>query len=159
MLFGKKIIAVCLAGIHDETNIKLISRLNEALVPQEYRLLVFNIGTDLNWNKENEDSEILVFDLIDYDTTDTIIILDEQIKDRHLSERIISKAKKKNVQVIVIDGNYEGCVNIRFDYRAGFEMLVRHVMEEHAPETVHFIAGFRGNSFSEKRIEVFKNII
>lgn len=159
MLFGKKIIAVCLAGIHDETNIKLISRLNEALVPQEYRLLVFNIGTDLNWNKENEDSEILVFDLIDYDTTDTIIILDEQIKDRHLSERIISKAKKKNVQVIVIDGNYEGCVNIRFDYRAGFEMLVRHVMEEHAPETVHFIAGFRGNSFSEQRIEVFKNII
>ncbi|MCI5586826.1 MAG: GGDEF domain-containing protein [Lachnospiraceae bacterium] len=159
MLFGKKIIAVCLAGINEENNIEFISKINESLTQLDYRLMVFNICTDLNWNEENEDSEILVFDLIDYDTTDTIIILDEQIKDRHLVEKIIDKAKKKDIQIIVIDGHYAGCVNIEFDYKAGFEELVRHVMAEHSPKRLHFIAGYKGNYFSHERIEVFRNVI
>ena len=52
MLLGKQIIAVCLAGIHDETNINLILRLNEALVPKEYRMMVFKMVDKLMYQEK-----------------------------------------------------------------------------------------------------------
>lgn len=159
MLNGYKIIALCLSRIQDAPNIDFVSELNEKLTEQGYRIFLFHISTDLYWNENNENSEVLVFELIDYSIVDTIIIMDEKIKDKAVSERIISNAKNANVPVIIVDGHYENCVNVQFDYESGFEKIVRHVMTEHKPKKLHFMAGGRNNKFSDARLEVFRKVI
>lgn len=141
MLNNYKIIALCLSGIQEAVNIEFLSELNSGLSNLGYRIFVYDIGTDLYWNETNDDSQTLVFELIDYAVVDVVIIMDEKIKDRLVSQHIISNARNANVPVIIIDGQYEGCMNVLFDYKAAFEKIVRHVMDIHAPKRPHFMAG------------------
>lgn len=159
MLNNYKIIALCLSGIQDASNIEFLSELNSKLSEQGYRIFVYDIGTDLYWDEANDDSQILVFKLIDYTIVDAVIIMDEKIKDRIVSERIISNAQNANVPVIIIDGYYEGCVNVLFDYQDGFEKVVRHVIIAHMPKRPHFMAGKKDNKFSDERINIFRRVI
>lgn len=159
MLHGYKIIAVCLAGIQDSACVDFVTQLNKELSPKGYRIFVYHISTDLDWNEKNEDSESLVFELIDYSIVDAVIIMDEKIKDTVLVERIVDNALEEDVPVMIIDGSYEGCVNIRFDFAKGFEQIVRHVLEEHKPQQPHMMAGYQGNKFSQERIDVFQKML
>lgn len=128
MLHGYKIIEVCLAGIQDSACVDFVTQLNKELSPKGYRIFVYHVSTDFDWNEKNEDSESLVFELIDYSIVDEVIIMDEKIKDTILVERIVHTALEESVPVMIIDGSYEGCVNIRFDFAKGFEQIVRHVL-------------------------------
>lgn len=159
MLNGYKIIALCLSRIQDVSNIDFVSELNDKLSERGYRIFLFHISTDLYWSENNEDSEISVYELIDYSIVDTIIIMDERIKDRSVSERIISNARKTNIPVIIADGYYENCVNVQFDYKAGFEEIVRHVITWHNPKKLHYMAGNRDNKFSDERKDVFRKVL
>lgn len=159
MLNGYKIIALCLSAIQDASSISFITELNDKLSKHGYRIFIYHMSTDMAWSDDMKDSETLVFDLIDYSVVDTVIIMDEKIKSRTVTEHIISKAKAAGVLVIVVDGQCAGCISVRFDYRTGFEEVVRHVMEEHGPRKLHFMAGSRGNPFSEERLEIFVMIL
>ena len=159
MLNGYKIIALCLSAIQDASSISFITELNDKLSKQGYRIFIYHMSTDMAWNDNMKDSETLVFDLIDYSVVDTVVIMDEKIKSRTVTAHIISNAKAAGVPVIVVDGQCAGCASVRFDYRTGFEEIVRHVMEKHRPRKLHFMAGSRGNPFSEERLEIFAMIL
>lgn len=159
MLNGYKIIALCLSRIQDTTSIDFISQLHSSLKEQGYRLFIFRMGMDSDWDDKNIDSSMHIFERIDYSIIDAMIIMDEKIKNKAITEQIIDNAKKANIPVIIVDGYYDNCVNIQFDYEAGFKEMVEHVMKVHKPKRPHMLAGTKGNKFSEERIEVFREVI
>ncbi|WP_197029622.1 substrate-binding and GGDEF domain-containing protein [Butyrivibrio sp. AE3004] len=108
---------------------------------------------------QNNYDETFVFDIIPYDKIDAIIIMDEKIKSIDVSEKIILNAKKHSVPTLIIDGDYEGTSQIHFDYAAGFESVVRHIIEFHHVKKPHFMAGNRDNKFSDERLDVFKKVL
>lgn len=159
MLNGKKIVTLCISKINDETSFEYIVSLNKELAKLGYNLFVYATCADLFWNTPGEEGEANIFELINYDITDAVIVFDEKIYNKECVEKIISKAKAANVPVITIGDAYEGCMNIKFDYEYGFEQVVRHVIDEHECEKLHFMAGIKGNEFSEKRLAVFKKVL
>lgn len=159
MLHGKKIAALCTSRINDSQVNHFMHELNKGLVSNDYRLLVYNINMDIYWVENYVPAEASVYNLIDYKTVDVIIIMSEKIKSNTVSGRIISKAKANGIPVIVVDGNCEDAVCISFDYEKGFEKIVRHVIEDHGVRKPHFMAGLKGDVFSEARLEVFKKVI
>ena len=46
-----------------------------------------------------------------------------------------------------------------FDHACGFEMLTRHIVEEHKISKIHFLAGDKGNPYSEQRIDALKKVL
>ena len=159
MLNGYKIIAVCLSRIQDEACIDFVSQLNSKLAERGYRVFVFHAATDSDWDEKNIDTSMHIYERIDYSVTDIIIIMDEKIKNRTLSNQLITNAKNANKTVIVVDGYYDKCVNVRFDYKEGFKKVVEHVMDVHRVKRPHMMAGIKGNVFSEERIDVFREVI
>lgn len=159
MLNGYKIIALCLARIQDMTSIDFVSQLNSRLTPLGYRILIFHAGTDSDWDNQNIDTGMYIYERIDYSMIDAVVIMDEKIKNRMITERMIANAKKANIPAIIVDGHYNHCVNVQFNYKSGFEQIVEHVMKEHNPTRPHMLAGSRGNKFSEERIEVFRKVM
>ncbi len=159
MIDGRKIVALCLSRINDAVSHELITKLNKLLTESGCNLFVYATGSDLYWNTPSELGETKIFDLIDYNTADAIIVFSEKIKSRDVIENVISNAKRKNIPVISIGEHIEGCYYTGFDYEAGFEKTVRHVIEHHRPKTVHFMAGLRNNDFSDKRLAVFRKVI
>jgi diguanylate cyclase (GGDEF)-like protein len=156
---GKKIVALCTSRIYDPQIQGYVEILNESLKKQDARLWIYAINADIYWKEDNLPAETHVFDFIRYDYVDVVIIMDEKIKSRGISRKIIKDASGHNVPVIVVDGKYEGTVSINYDYAAGFEQIVRHVVEHHGVKKPHYMAGFKDNKFSEERKEVFKKVI
>ncbi|MBQ8928596.1 MAG: GGDEF domain-containing protein [Oscillospiraceae bacterium] len=159
MIGGRKVIALCMSRIHDMENSRFIAELNRRCAKAACSLFIYNINTDLYWDDSHPSAETAVFDLIDCDRTDAIILMDEKIKSRRISGNILDRAHAARVPVVVVDGPGEDCARVSFDYAQGFEHVVRHVIEHHGVRDVHFVAGIPGNPFSDARIDIFRKVL
>ncbi|MCR5324465.1 MAG: GGDEF domain-containing protein [Lachnospiraceae bacterium] len=162
MYENKKIIALCTSRVFEPQVHGFIEILNETLKVHDCRLWIYALNADLYWKDDAEDedhSETPVFDLIMWDKTDVVILMDEKIKSQKVSQKIIARANEHSVPVIVVDGKHDNTIDISFDYAKGFEGIVRHVIEDHGSRKPHFMAGIKGNQFSDERLEVFKKVI
>ena len=159
MLHGYKIIAICTTKMHSQQDMSFLTELNERLRYLGYRIFIYSTCSDLYWNSRSEQGEKSVFDLIDFDVLDAVIITYEKIKNRTISRNIARSAMEKGLPVIVLDGHIDGCINMNFDFRAGFEKIVRHVVEDHGLRRLHMMAGMKDNVFSDERIEVFRKVL
>lgn len=158
MIDGKRILALCIPRVNDADCHQLITTLNSKLPDETWRLFVFATTTDLYWNNPSEKGEIAIFDLINYDAADCLIIFEEKIKNTATTRHIVEKAQKNNIPVISIGKSILGCMSTKFEYDRGFEEMVRHVIEVHGARRLHMIAGLRNNEFSEERIEAFRKV-
>ncbi|MBE6901651.1 MAG: GGDEF domain-containing protein [Ruminococcaceae bacterium] len=159
MLHGKKILGVCTSRIHSPLANTLIKTLDQKLRPHGYSIFAYTTNSDLFNNSPNDIGESSVFELMNYDVIDVLLVMCESFLNQPVLERIISRAQKHNVPVITFGGEFKGCIKPYFDYKAGMEQVVRHVIEHHGCRDLHFMAGFKDNVFSEERIAVFKDVI
>ena len=159
MINGRKLIALCTSRVYDPQIHGYIVRLNELLKKEGYSILIFAINSDIYWEEDRQATERYVFDLIPYSSIDAVIIMDEKIKSHKIARKIIGHSQEYDIPVVIADGRYEGVSCINYDYEAGFEKVVRHVIEHHGIRDVHMMAGHPNNKFSDSRIAVFKKVL
>ncbi len=159
MLGDMKIVALCTTRIYDDNCTELISALNREIVNKGGRLIVFSTVSDLFFGTHAEEAEAKIFDLMNFDMIDAVIVHDESIKNKTVLENIIEKTKSNNVPVYFIGNKRADCTCFSFDYVKGFKEIVRHIIEEHGIRSVHMIAGIKDNPFSEERINCFKEVL
>lgn len=159
MFNGRKIIAVCLPKAYDEASFRYINALNEHAVKKGFTIFVYQTCTDLFNSSTNDKGEDYVFDLIDYDIVDGIVIFSELLKDDEVVSKIAAEANKRGIPAISVERRVEGCIYARFDYGDCFEKIVRHIIIDHNLTKVNFIAGIEGNSFSEERHDIYKKVL
>lgn len=159
MIDGKKIIALCISKINEDSSRKFITALNNSLVSEDCRLMVYATCSELFWNTPIESGESAIYDLLDFDVTDIVVIFVEKIKNKQVINEIISKAAAHSKPVITVDGIYEGTISAVFDYEAGFRSVVEHVVDVHKIRSLHMMAGIKGNDFSEQRVKVFADVL
>ncbi len=159
MIYGKKIVGIVTSRVNTASANLLITRLDERLKDHGYRVFVYCSCSELVVGTPGELGEKSVFDLIDFNILDAIVVTYEKIKDRELADDIISRAKQCGKPVFVVGGYVEGCINLTFDYKAGMREITRHMLGEHNVRRPHFIAGFKDNSFSEERIDAFREVL
>ena len=159
MINGRKLIALCTSRVYDPQIHGYIVRLNELLKKERYSILIFAINSDIYWEEDRQATERYVFDLIPYSFIDAVIIMDEKIKSHKIARKIIGHSQEYDIPVVIADGRYEGVSCINYDYEAGFEKVVRHVIEHHGIRDVHMMAGHPNNKFSDSRIAVFKKVL
>lgn len=155
MINGKRIIALCIPKINEDSSRKFIVALNNSLPGEDCRLMVFATCSELFYGVSTEAGEIAVYDLLDFDFVDIVVICVEKIKNKELVEDLIARTVAHGKPVITVDGEYDGAISTEFDYEAGFRSVVEHVLDEHHVRRPHMMAGIKDNSFSESRIAVF----
>lgn len=154
-----KIIALCATRIYDDNCVELISALNDEIIKHGGRLIVFSSVSDLFFGTEAEKGEAAVFRLMNFSIIDAVIVHGEWIKDKIVLEDIISRTKQAGKQVFYIGKQRDDCINFSFDYKKGFESVVRHVIQKHNTSSLHMIAGIKDNEFSDERIDSFKRVL
>lgn len=159
MIGNKKIIALCIARVQDDATNAYITALHKAVTPMGYNIFVYNTNTAVAEDEYPEDVQAAVYNYIDYTVVDFVIVFEEVIQNARITQMLIHRAKANNVPVIVIGEAHEGCVNIKFDHANGFSQIVRHIVCDHKMTNLHFMAGVKGNFFSEQRIQSFKNVL
>ncbi len=159
MLYGHKILVFCTSKIYQDKFCDYISALNEALKEQNWRLLVFCTSTDLYKDNKNNNGGHNFFNLINFDTTDAVLISEDDILDVPLKNSLICKAEEHNIPVISIGGQNNNTYNICFNEQSGFEYIVRHILENHNKTKIHFMAGTANSHQSLERLEVLKKVM
>lgn len=159
MLGNRKIAALCLSKVQNPVCNQLVAALNESLKKSNYGLLVLNTCSDLYHQDAVSIGEASIFELLENDIIDIVIIYEEQLKHEDIVCSILKKAEKRNVPVVFIGSKHDGYVNVTFDYEAGFAEMVRHVITVHNPRKIHYMNGIRNNDFSENRLNVFKSVL
>ncbi|MBQ8781542.1 MAG: GGDEF domain-containing protein [Oscillospiraceae bacterium] len=137
----------------------MVFAINAALVESGYRLFIYNTCTELYWQTDADLGEKRIFELLDYSMVDALIIHNESIKDTELKEKLINNARSFGRPVFVIDGHYDDCCNINFDYSDGFAQVINHVITQHGCKKLHMMSGMKGNAFSMEREDVFRRIL
>ncbi len=154
----RKSIAVC--GVwEDAENLSLfMEAFQNKKITEKYLVecFTFGIATD---NQAEIDTEMLFADFLGKMDHAAILIFGEMIKTNGIIERLIEYGREKTIPVIMLERQFPGCINAVLEYADGFEQAVRHVIEHHGCRVVDMFAGFRGNPFSEERIEVYKRVL
>ena len=156
---GTGIISLCITRAGDMRNLEFITELNNKAVEKGYRLFVYQTCSEYYDASFGGRAEIAVFELIDYKATDILVIFDEAFSDKSIIDNIIQKADENNVSVISVGAGNPKCTSFVFDYRSGYEQIVRHVVEYHNATDTVFMAGAKGNSFSDERIDIYKSVL
>lgn len=159
MYKGHKIAALCLTKINDERNTDIVRKLNDALRSRGYSLFVYSACSDFYWNNRLEAGERHVYELMDYNIVDAVIVFSETFKDLSVAEDICRTARKNGKPVVTLGGAFSGCVNFSFDYSAGFESVVRHIISDHNIKDTVMMAGVKGEPNSEDRIAAYKKVL
>lgn len=151
-----KIIGVALASAQDEATSEYLRYIAERAKELGFKLLIFNIFSDLYGDDNPNDPAKCVYRIINYDILDGLIILTETIKSKSVIEELSYNAKNKNIPFVSVLTPIEGAYNVVFNFRENFRAIIDHVIEKHNCKRIYFISGFEGNSFSEDRIDCFR---
>ena len=150
---------ICLVGMQNDHAAHIVKVASDALIKKGFKVMIFNAFTDMFYDTPYSKGEASVYHLINLDIVVVIVIMPEPIKSDWLTDTIIRYANAAKIPVIMLDGSHNGCTNITYDYGRSLESVVEHVITEHKCTDLFFMAGTKGNSFSEERIEAFKRVL
>ncbi len=160
MVGNKKVIGVCLTKLYDTSISNYISRLHGFAKKQGYKLIVFNSFLDFYHGDSFDEGARTVYDIINYDIVDAIIIYEESFLDKSIVEKIVEKSHSHNVPVILIDKEMEGCYSVMKECDDAFKYIIRHVIEDHGIKDTFFMAGNGPDDvYSQKRIACYKEVL
>lgn len=159
-MIGKyKIIAFITCRIHERECHEFISVLQKQLSETDTRLFVYNSYSQVSDGTEDNDPQTSVCNLIDPSFADVVIVHANRIENDILCQRAITRALDSGLHVISLGKSFPGCINIEYEHQSGISDMVDHLINSHGITDFHMIAGSKGNSYSEKRIEAFRNTI
>ncbi len=160
MIGNKKVIGVCLTKVNNRTHADYVSCLHAEALKADCRLMVFNSIIDFFNHDEYDEGAMSVYDIINYDIIDALIIFYEHFYDKALVAEIIRNAHSHNVPVVVIGAKIENCYCILPDYRNAYKDIMRHLIRDHGITDTCFFAGNKENDpESQLRIQCYKEVL
>ncbi len=160
MINGKKVIGICLTRIQDTTISNYISRLHNLARKRGYKLIVFNSFVDFYHRDAFDIGAKSVYDIINYDIVDVLLVYTESFCDDEVLDYIIKGAAEKEVPTILINKELEGCWSVMRDPEKAFKEIIRHIIKDHGITDIIFMAGKRDNDIETvRRIQCYKDVL
>ncbi|MBQ5332495.1 MAG: GGDEF domain-containing protein [Oscillospiraceae bacterium] len=156
---GRHYIGVCLSRMQEDLNTDFVHSMIGRATECGFKVLIYNAFSDFYVNTSYDIGENHVFDLIDYDILDGLIIMSETIKNDDILSSIVGRAREKNIFTVCVDKHVEGCYNISFNYKSAFEAITEHIISVHGCRLINVVAGFKNNTFSDERIECCRRVM
>ncbi|MBQ8827210.1 MAG: hypothetical protein IJ007_08955, partial [Oscillospiraceae bacterium] len=118
-----------------------------------------SVCTDAYTGRPYEIGEMNIYNLINYELFDVVVLLAITFKEEDRKDKIAAAAKKAGVPVIAVDKEVQGAYTIKMDYEDGLEDIIRHVIEVHKAKTFAFLTGMKGQDISDAREQKFRTIL
>lgn len=155
----KKIIGVCVTSIHKIAVHRLLTALGAEAEKQGYYLHIFAPFSDLYHRSKSDMAEQRIFELIHFDRFCALVIFSEMIKYEPIQEGLARKGIEAGIPVLNIKGTFDDTCNIQYDAEASLADIIQHLITCHHCKRINFMAGAKGNPVSERRMEVYKNVL
>lgn len=155
-----KLIGVCLSTIQMEDRLYFIKALNQHAAAHGFRLIVFNSCSDFYITDDPAIAgETAVFRLIPYEKLSAMVLMPHFLSNIPMLDTVAAECRKRNIPVISIDKEMEGCACFSFSYANIFAELCRHVIDVHGAKNLMMMAGTKAHLFSAQRVAAFRQVL
>lgn len=155
----RKVIAVCLTRAYEDIRAQFISALCRHAAKRGWKLMFYNSFLDLNHKDIYSEGARSVFDAINYDLIDGLIIDSSSFYDGELLRQLTDACHSRRLPVVATDAVVPGCVSVIHDYHDAFKQLMTHVIQDHGVKDTFFIAGVKEEEHSIFRISCYQEVL
>ncbi len=155
----RKKIAICVARMQSDIRKKHIQAICREARNRQYDTFIFNVFCTMDYTTNFAKGEAHILDMVPIHKLEALILFTESFLNIEVAMKLVERAREAGVPVISVDYHLDGCYNIMFAYEESFEKIIRHVVEFHGCKKVNFMAGFKGNTFSDARIRTFQKVL
>ncbi|MCR4741728.1 MAG: GGDEF domain-containing protein [Treponema sp.] len=159
--------AVCVSGYNWEWDYRIINGILRKCQKNDVNLLIFNSlmlkgdfpkGIEITKNLVRGESEI--FNLINYDLVDGVILLGDSIYRRKSIQEISDKCDLHKIPCINInDVRTKLKHNVYLENTHAMELVVDHLVKVHNCKRINFIGGYPDNKETIERLAAYKKIL
>ena len=123
-----------------------------------YKVCVFQSVYD--FNTKGESGAASIFDMIPFHKICALVMLNDAIYDKAVTDRIINVANENHIPMILAKGIDPRCYSLIGDFEKPYEQLIRKILVDREIKDVFYIAGkMHAGSDSIGRVEVFKKVV
>ncbi|MBQ3948558.1 MAG: GGDEF domain-containing protein [Ruminococcus sp.] len=155
-----KEIAVIVAGIDEEYQSDVINGIISCAHEKDINISCFAAFGGVISNRGYDEGEYRIFDLINYNALDGVILLTNTISDPVEKLKIIERVRASGIPAAVLDcDDYPEFYNIRIDNRKAMSQIVDHVINHHGAKVINYISGPTANPEAEDRYQAFLKVM
>ena len=154
---GKKRIALLLAQADEPYQNDFIHGVMEYLLPLGYDVCVFSMYIKYQNSKNREIGESNIYNLVNYDLFDGVIILSDSIQTPGVEKAIQEKVHERfSGPVVCVDTNSEYFYSFWTDgYQAVYD-TISHLIEKHGYTDIAYLTGRSTHEHSKRRLSAYK---
>lgn len=154
-----KVVAFVISCVSSDETVRYITKVAQECRKYNCKVVFYSTITDFFYDDLIDAGEKNVFNLVAVERYDAIILMSESFKHDKEQLELVKRANAAGVPIIAVDKCFEGCINISFDYGNCFREIVKHMIEGHGFRTVNFMGGIPENSYSEERLNIYKEVL
>ena len=159
MIGKKRIIGVCISAVHTGFKSDFVEMLNNEIVRENFKIIVFNSLLSVYDGSIYDAGASSIYNAIDFDIIDCLIVFDKGLVNKQTGSELILKAKEKDIPVILVNAENEGCFCVSDDYKTSYKNLIRHVIRDHNARETFFMGGFRWDPDTLDRLACYKKAL
>lgn len=155
-----KNIAVVVSGLDEEYQYNIISGINSFAKENNVNVSYFAAFGGMLASKRFDIGEYSIYDLIDFEKFDGVLLMTNTICDSGVCKRIVDRVKESGIPAVVIDSDeYPEFYNICIDNNTAMAEIVDHVINEHGAKVINYISGPLSNIEGRARYETFLKVM
>jgi len=163
----RKTIAICISGFSGESESKIVSGIARKCQKNNVNLLIFapllkraNFPKGIAFEKNLVRGEFEIFNLINYDMLDGMIMFGNSMYKREVIGEIEKKCNEKKIPIVnVNDPTYPLHHNVIVRNCYAMELVVEHLVRVHGLKRINFIGGYPDNKETIERLNAYKLIL
>ncbi|HRR77009.1 MAG: GGDEF domain-containing protein [Ruminococcus sp.] len=149
-------LAVIVAGIDEEYQNGVINGIIKCARENNANVSVFAAFGGVISISRYDEGEYRIYDVINYDRFDGLILLTNTINDEEVKDVILEKAVASGLPTAVLDcSEHPDFYNVHIENNKAMAEIVRHVIEKHGAKTINYISGPLSNPEAEERYMAF----
>ncbi len=150
---------VIISGANEEYQGTILSGIHQYAKENDINIAHFiAFGGVLDGNM-NDIGEFNIFNLINYDMLDGVILLTNTIYSPDIADQIISTLKQMYIPVSSIDRDIDDFYHVGIDNYKAMREVVEHIVVDHKVTDINFISGTPTNPENILRFQAYKDVL
>ncbi len=151
----RKKLALLTSQLEDEYQKDFITGFLEQAFDKDYDVCIFSCFQKEPETSKRAVSEKNLFNLVNYDEYDGIVVMPDILQTSGLMMRIESNLREYSGKVLYVDRESDTYPYIIIDHYRAIYKLVSHIIEEHGVNDIAFVAGHKWHPFSKQRLSAY----
>ena len=154
----RKMIGVCGTYLFNQQPIQFIQQLHQECQKHDFQIAALSLSIEIN-DPSVTFGHLDLYKLIQSMPLCGLIIITENLTNKQVLSKILQICKDKGIPVFSVSQELDGCYNMVYKNKDGFEQIVRHIIEVHGCRKINMLAGNKGLDVSEERISAYKKVL